>query len=194
VALPQAGAYFANPCYTQIHPTCIPEHGDWQSKLTLMSESLRNDGRVWVPKAKGDKRRRPHPRGERDYYLERKYPTFGNLVPRDIASRAAKDVCDEGFGVGPHRLRGVPGLPRRHQAHWAAPVIEEPLRQPVRDVPANITGENPYETPMMIYPAPHYTMGGLWVDYNLMSTCPGCSCWARPTSPTTAPTAWAPAR
>ncbi|WP_017603482.1 fumarate reductase/succinate dehydrogenase flavoprotein subunit [Nocardiopsis alkaliphila] len=166
------GAYFANPCYTQIHPTCIPVSGDYQSKLTLMSESLRNDGRIWVPKKGGDDRDpRQIPEDERDYYLERIYPSFGNLVPRDIASRAAKNVCDEGRGVGPGGL-GV-------YLDFAA-AIERMGRDAVEakygnlfDMYQRITGENPYEVPMRIYPAVHYTMGGLWVDYDLQSTIPG---------------------
>ncbi|HJE59895.1 MAG TPA: fumarate reductase/succinate dehydrogenase flavoprotein subunit [Nocardiopsis listeri] len=166
------GAYFANPCYTQIHPTCIPVSGDYQSKLTLMSESLRNDGRIWVPKKGGDDRDpRQIPEDERDYYLERIYPAFGNLVPRDIASRAAKNVCDEGRGVGPGGL-GV-------YLDFAA-AIERMGRDAVEakygnlfDMYQRITGENPYEVPMRIYPAVHYTMGGLWVDYDLQSTIPG---------------------
>ena len=166
------GAYFANPCYTQIHPTCIPQHGDYQSKLTLMSESLRNDGRIWVPARAGDDRvANEIPEGERDYYLERRYPAFGNLVPRDIASRAAKTVCDEGHGIG-HGGRGV-------FLDFAA-AIERLGRDAIEAKYGNlfamyerITGENPYAVPMRIYPAPHYTMGGLWVDYNLMSTVEG---------------------
>ncbi|MEU9018364.1 fumarate reductase/succinate dehydrogenase flavoprotein subunit [Actinomadura sp. NPDC048394] len=166
------GALFANPCYTQIHPTCIPVSGDHQSKLTLMSESLRNDGRVWVPKKAGDTRR-PYdiPEDERDYYLERIYPSFGNLVPRDIASRAAKNVCDEGRGVGPGGLGVYLDF---------ADAIERLGRDKVEAKYGNlfemyerITGENPYDTPMRIYPAVHYTMGGLWVDYDLESTIPG---------------------
>jgi succinate dehydrogenase / fumarate reductase flavoprotein subunit len=166
------GALFANPCYTQIHPTCIPQAGEHQSKLTLMSESLRNDGRVWVPR-RADDNRAPGdiPEDERDYYLERKYPSFGNLSPRDIASRAAKEVCDEGRGVGTTK-RGV-------YLDFA-----DSIRRLGRDVIAarygnlfemyeRITDENPYQVPMRIYPAPHYTMGGLWVDYNLMTTLPG---------------------
>jgi succinate dehydrogenase / fumarate reductase flavoprotein subunit len=166
------GAYFANPCYTQIHPTCIPEHGDWQSKLTLMSESLRNSGRVWVPKAAGDKRPPADiPEAERDYYLERKYPTFGNMVPRDVASRNAKYVCDEGRGVGATG-RAV-YLDFRDAIRTDGRASIEGRYGNLFDMYANITGENPYETPMKIYPAPHYTMGGLWVDYNLMSNLPG---------------------
>lgn len=166
------GAFLANPCFTQIHPTCIPSTGEHQSKLTLMSESLRNDGRVWVPKRRGDNRP-PHRigRGERDYYLERMYPTFGNLAPRDISSRAAKRVCDDGYGVGPG-ARGV--------YLDFADAIERLGRSTVMERYGNlfemyqrITGEDPYETPMRIYPAAHYTMGGLWVDYDLMSTIPG---------------------
>ncbi len=166
------GAAFANPCYTQIHPTCIPVSGDHQSKLTLMSESLRNDGRVWVPKTAGDTRRPGQiPEAERDYYLERKYPSFGNLSPRDIASRAAKEVCDEGRGVGPGG-RGV--------YLDFADAIKRLGKDKIAERYGNlfemyerITDENPYEVPMRIYPAAHYTMGGLWVDYNLMSTIPG---------------------
>ncbi|WP_017613663.1 fumarate reductase/succinate dehydrogenase flavoprotein subunit [Nocardiopsis salina] len=166
------GAHFANPCYTQIHPTCIPVSGDYQSKLTLMSESLRNDGRIWVPKEHGDKRDpREIPEDERDYYLERKYPAFGNLVPRDIASRAAKNVCDEGRGVGSSGLGVYLDF---------ADAIERMGRDAVEakygnlfDMYQRITGENPYEVPMRIYPAVHYTMGGLWVDYDLQSSIPG---------------------
>jgi succinate dehydrogenase / fumarate reductase flavoprotein subunit len=166
------GAVFANPCYTQIHPTCIPVTGDYQSKLTLMSESLRNDGRIWVPKRLGDHRPADQvPEGERDYYLERKYPSFGNLAPRDIASRAAKEVCDEGRGVGPGG-RGVyldfTQVIKERGEHY----IKEKYGN-LFDMYAHITHENPYRTPMRIYPAPHYTMGGLWVDYNLMSNVPG---------------------
>src|SRR5262245_35797539 len=167
------GAAFANPCFTQIHPTCIPVSGEHQSKLTLMSESLRNDGRVWVPKRKEDCQKPPGdiPEGDRDYYLERKYPSFGNLSPRDIASRAAKEVCDEGRGVGPGG-RGVyldfadaiRRLGKDRIAERYGNLFEMYQR---------ITDENPYEVPMRIYPAVHYTMGGLWVDYNLMSTIPG---------------------
>jgi succinate dehydrogenase / fumarate reductase flavoprotein subunit len=166
------GAFFANPCYTQIHPTCIPVSGEHQSKLTLMSESLRNDGRVWVPREAGDRRPPPQiPESERDYFLERKYPSFGNLAPRDIASRAAKEVCDEGRGVGPGGLGvyldfgdaikrlGLETMEERYANLFA--MYEK------------ITGENAYQTPMRIYPAVHYTMGGLWVDYNLMSNLPG---------------------
>jgi succinate dehydrogenase / fumarate reductase flavoprotein subunit len=166
------GAYFANPCYTQIHPTCIPQSGDYQSKLTLMSESLRNDGRIWVPKKEGDKRA-PHdiPENERDYYLERKYPSFGNLAPRDIASRAAKEVCDEGRGVGPGG-RGVYLDFADAIQRLGRKTIEERYGN-LFEMYADITAEDPYNAPMRIYPAPHYTMGGLWVDYNLMSTIPG---------------------
>src|SRR4051794_22691582 len=166
------GAAFANPCYTQIHPTCIPVTGEHQSKLTLMSESLRNDGRVWVPKKKSDARPPEQiPEADRDYFLERKYPSFGNLAPRDIASRAAKEVCDEGRGVGPGGLGvyldfadaikrlGVKGVRERYGNLF--------------DMYEKITGENAYQQPMRIYPAVHYTMGGTWVDYNLMSTIPG---------------------
>jgi succinate dehydrogenase / fumarate reductase flavoprotein subunit len=166
------GAFFANPCFTQIHPTCIPVSGDHQSKLTLMSESLRNDGRVWVPKQQGDKRPPSQiPEGDRDYYLERRYPSFGNLVPRDVASRAAKAVCDEGRGAGDSGLsvyldfadaikrNGVETIQARYGNLF--------------DMYRRITDENPYQVPMRIYPAVHYTMGGLWVDYNLQSTIPG---------------------
>ncbi|HKR57230.1 MAG TPA: fumarate reductase/succinate dehydrogenase flavoprotein subunit [Gemmatimonadales bacterium] len=165
------GALFANPCYTQIHPTCIPVHGDHQSKLTLMSESLRNDGRVWVPKSKGDSRAPGQiPDADRDYYLERMYPSFGNLVPRDVASRRAKDMCDDGLGVGGgHQVYldfrdavqrlGAGGVAERYGNLF--------------EMYQRITGEDPYQVPMRIYPAPHYTMGGLWVDYNLMSSIPG---------------------
>jgi len=166
------GAGFANPCFTQIHPTCIPVSGDHQSKLTLMSESLRNDGRVWVPTAKGESRPASEiPESERDYYLERKYPSFGNLTPRDVASRSAKEVCDEGRGVGPTGLGvyldfrdaikrvGVDGIRAKYGNLF--------------DMYQRITAEDPYQVPMRIFPAPHYTMGGLWVDYNLMSTVDG---------------------
>ncbi|MDH6461636.1 succinate dehydrogenase / fumarate reductase flavoprotein subunit [Micromonospora sp. A200] len=166
------GAYFANPCYTQIHPTCIPVSGDHQSKLTLMSESLRNDGRVWVPKAKGDDRApRDIPEDERDYYLERIYPSFGNLVPRDIASRAAKNVCDEGRGVGPTKL-GV-YLDFADAINRLGRKAIEAKYGNLFEMYERITGEDPYEVPMRIYPAVHYTMGGLWVDYDLQSTIPG---------------------
>ncbi|HVO11212.1 MAG TPA: fumarate reductase/succinate dehydrogenase flavoprotein subunit [Vicinamibacteria bacterium] len=166
------GAAFANPCYTQIHPTCIPVHGDYQSKLTLMSESLRNDGRIWVPKTKGDTRPPDQIReDERDYYLERKYPTYGNLAPRDIASRAAKQVCDDGRGVGPGGL-GVYLDFADAIARLGAGKIEEKYGN-LFEMYERITAENPYQAPMRIYPASHYTMGGLWVDYELMSTIPG---------------------
>ncbi|MFP4571924.1 MAG: fumarate reductase/succinate dehydrogenase flavoprotein subunit [Desulfobacterales bacterium] len=166
------GAYFANPCFTQIHPTCIPVHGTYQSKLTLMSESLRNDGRVWVPKEPGDKRPPEQiPESERDYYLERKYPSFGNLVPRDVASRNAKEQCDNGKGVGETGLAVYLDF---------ADAIDRDGREAIAAKYGNlfemyekITGEDPYVTPMMIYPAVHYTMGGLWVDYNLMTTIDG---------------------
>jgi len=167
------GAAFANPCYTQIHPTCIPVKGDYQSKLTLMSESLRNDGRVWVPKRQEDCGKDPRqiPEADRDYYLERKYPSFGNLAPRDIASRSAKEVCDEGRGVGPGGLGVYLDF---------ADAIKRVGEDGVRGKYGNlfhmyqkITAENPYQRPMRIFPAPHYTMGGLWVDYNLMTTVPG---------------------
>jgi succinate dehydrogenase / fumarate reductase flavoprotein subunit len=166
------GAYFANPCYTQIHPTCIPQSGDYQSKLTLMSESLRNDGRIWVPKQQGDKRNpKEIPEAERDYYLERKYPSFGNLAPRDIASRAAKEVCDEGKGIGPSG-RGVYLDFADAIQRLGKKTIEERYGN-LFEMYHDITAEDPYEVPMRIYPAPHYAMGGLWVDYNLMSTVPG---------------------
>src|SRR5579862_3234922 len=166
------GALFANPCYTQIHPTCIPQAGDYQSKLTLMSESLRNDGRVWVPKQKGDKRLPDQiPESERDYYLERKYPSFGNLAPRDISSRSAKEACDDGRGVGPGGcgvyLDFTDAIKR---------LSENTVRERygnLFDMYHKITSEDAYKTPMRIYPAVHYTMGGLWVDYNLMSNVPG---------------------
>ncbi|MGA1249637.1 MAG: fumarate reductase/succinate dehydrogenase flavoprotein subunit, partial [Candidatus Kapaibacteriota bacterium] len=166
------GAGLANPCFTQIHPTSIPQHGEYQSKLTLMSESLRNDGRVWVP-LKANDTRAPHeiPENERDYYLERKYPSFGNLSPRDIASRAAKEVCDEGRGVGP----GGRGVYLDFSAainRLGEKTIAERYGN-LFEMYERITGENPYKVPMRIYPAPHYTMGGLWVDYNLMSTIRG---------------------
>ena len=166
------GAYFANPCFTQIHPTCIPVSGEYQSKLTLMSESLRNDGRIWVPKSKDDNRSPDTiPEDERDYYLERRYPAFGNLVPRDIASRAAKERCDNGFGVG-----------STGQAVYLD--FEDAIKKHGREIISSrygnlfemynkITGDDPYTMPMRIYPAVHYTMGGLWVDYNLMTTIPG---------------------
>ncbi|MBK6684476.1 MAG: fumarate reductase/succinate dehydrogenase flavoprotein subunit [Deltaproteobacteria bacterium] len=166
------GAYFANPCYTQIHPTCIPQSGDHQSKLTLMSESLRNDGRVWVPNKVGDKRG-PHeiPDNERDYYLERKYPSFGNLAPRDISSRAAKELCDAGKGVGPGGF-GV-YLDFRDAIKRDGRSTIEAKYGNLFSIYHEITGEDAYQVPMRIYPAPHYTMGGLWVDYNLMSNIPG---------------------
>ncbi len=172
------GAYFANPCYTQIHPTCIPQHGDKQSKLTLMSESLRNDGRIWVPKRQEDCDKDPRqiPEEDRDYYLERIYPAFGNLVPRDIASRQAKNMCDEGRGVGPE----IEGEGRRGVYLDFSDAIARMGRDAVSakygnlfDMYERITGDNPYEVPMRIYPAVHYTMGGLWVDYDLQSTIPG---------------------
>tara|TARA_R110000744_G_scaffold111436_2_gene209685 strand:- start:225 stop:1604 length:1380 start_codon:yes stop_codon:yes gene_type:complete len=173
------GALFANPCFTQIHPTCIPVHGDFQSKLTLMSESLRNDGRVWVPKdkataekvRKGQVKPADIAEADRDYYLERKYPSFGNLVPRDVASRNAKDVCDDGKGVGSTGLAVYLDF---------ADAIKRDGEDTIRakygnlfDMYQQIVGENPYKTPMMIYPAVHYTMGGLWVDYNLQTNVPG---------------------
>jgi succinate dehydrogenase / fumarate reductase flavoprotein subunit len=166
------GALFANPCFTQIHPTCIPVSGEYQSKLTLMSESLRNDGRVWVPEKKGDKRSASQiPEAERDYFLERKYPSFGNLVPRDVASRNAKAACDEGRGVGETGLAVYLDF-RDAIQRLGAPVIKERYGN-LFDMYNRITGEDPYKEPMRIYPAMHYTMGGLWVDYNLMSNVPG---------------------
>jgi len=166
------GAGFANPCYTQIHPTCIPQSGDYQSKLTLMSESLRNDGRVWVPANAGDTRGAADiPEGERDYVLERLYPSYGNLAPRDVSSRAAKRVCDEGRGVGPGK-RGVYLDFADAIARLGVEVIRERYGN-LFEMYEKITGENPYQVPMRIYPAPHYTMGGLWVDYYLMSNIPG---------------------
>ncbi|GMV78721.1 MAG: succinate dehydrogenase [Chitinophagaceae bacterium] len=194
----KAGAFFANPCYTQIHPTCIPVSGDHQSKLTLMSESLRNDGRIWVPKKKGDTRKPNEiPHEERDYYLERRYPAFGNLVPRDVASRAAKERCDAGYGVGSSKqavyLDYASAIERYGKIeitkHGRNP--EEASKEEITvlgkgvvkekygnlfDMYEKITGENPYETPMRIYPAVHYTMGGLWVDYELMTTVKGLYC------------------
>ena len=166
------GAAFGNPCFTQIHPTCIPHSGDYQSKLTLMSESLRNDGRVWVPREKQDRRPAAEiPEGQRDYYLERKYPSFGNLAPRDIASRAAKQVCDEGRGVG-ETGNGVYLDFADAIRRLGEPTIRERYGN-LFEMYQRITGENPYQVPMRIFPAVHYTMGGLWVDYNLMSTVPG---------------------
>ncbi len=166
------GAYFANPCYTQIHPTCIPVSGDYQSKLTLMSESLRNDGRIWVPKDKNDGRAPNQiPEAERDYYLERIYPSFANLVPRDVASRAAKRMVDDGYGVGPLK-NGVYLDFKTAIERLGRNVIKQRYGN-LFDMYANISGEDPYTVPMRIYPAVHYTMGGLWVDYNLMSNLPG---------------------
>jgi succinate dehydrogenase / fumarate reductase flavoprotein subunit len=166
------GAGFANPCFTQIHPTCIPQAGDYQSKLTLMSESLRNDGRIWVPKQPGDARAPSAiPDSERDYYLERLYPSFGNLTPRDVASRRAKEQVDSGHGVGPQR-NGVYLEFKDAIQRLGKPVIAERYGN-LFDMYQQITGEDPYAVPMRIYPAPHYVMGGLWVDYNLMSTIPG---------------------
>lgn len=187
------GALFANPCFTQIHPTCIPVSGDHQSKLTLMSESLRNDGRIWVPKQQGDTRKPNEiPEEERDYYLERRYPAFGNLVPRDVASRAAKERCDAGYGVGSSKQAvyldyadaikrygrieaGKQGLDHADEAtiiQLGKDIVKEKYGN-LFDMYEKITGENPYEVPMRIYPAVHYTMGGLWVDYELMTTVPG---------------------
>ncbi len=167
------GAAFANPCYTQIHPTCIPVSGDHQSKLTLMSESLRNDGRVWVPKRKEDCPKDPSsiPDADRDYYLERKYPSYGNLAPRDIASRAAKEACDDGRGVGESKLAVYLDFRDAIKRDGQKAIAERYGN--LFDMYKQITGENPYAVPMRIYPAVHYTMGGLWVDYNLMSTIPG---------------------
>src|SRR5271154_2671983 len=187
------GAAFGNPCFTQIHPTCIPVSGDYQSKLTLMSESLRNDGRIWVPKKQNDNRIASEiPEDERDYYLERRYPAFGNLVPRDVASRAAKERCDAGYGVGSSKqavyLDYASALERYGRVECSKHGIENPTQEEVLhhgkevvkekygnlfDMYEKITGENPYEVPMRIYPAIHYTMGGLWVDYDLMTTIPG---------------------
>jgi len=187
------GAFFGNPCYTQIHPTCIPVSGDHQSKLTLMSESLRNDGRIWVPKKKDDNRKPTDiPEEERDYYLERRYPAFGNLVPRDVASRAAKERCDAGYGVGASKKavyldfafntirygktevakRNIHNASQEEIVRLGKEVVKEKYGN-LFDMYQQITGENPYEVPMRIYPAVHYTMGGLWVDYNLMTTVPG---------------------
>ncbi len=173
------GAYFANPAYVQIHPTCIPVHGDYQSKLTLMSESLRNDGRIWVPKKKedaerirkGEMRPRDIPDEDRDYYLERRYPAFGNLVPRDVASRAAKERCDAGYGVGPTGLAVY--LDFKDAIERLGRDVIEARYGNLFQMYEKIVDDNPYETPMMIYPAIHYTMGGLWVDYELMTTIPG---------------------
>jgi succinate dehydrogenase / fumarate reductase flavoprotein subunit len=167
------GAFFANPCYTQIHPTCIPQAGEYQSKLTLMSESLRNDGRVWVPKKKEDCNKDPNqiPEDDRDYYLERKYPTFGNLAPRDISSRAAKEACDDARGVGPGG-RGVYLDFKDSIKRLGQPVIAERYGN-LFEMYERITDEDGYKRPMRIYPAPHYCMGGMWVDYNLMSNLPG---------------------
>lgn len=187
------GAYFGNPCFTQIHPTCIPVSGEHQSKLTLMSESLRNDGRIWVPKKQNDTRKPNEiPEEERDYYLERRYPAFGNLVPRDVASRAAKERCDAGYGVGTSRQAvyldyaaaierygkiecnklGIDNASAETIIHHGKEVVKEKYGN-LFDMYEKITGENPYEIPMRIYPAVHYTMGGLWVDYDLMTTVPG---------------------
>jgi succinate dehydrogenase / fumarate reductase flavoprotein subunit len=190
------GAFFANPCYTQIHPTCIPVTGDHQSKLTLMSESLRNDGRIWVPKNKDDKRKPNEiPAEDRDYYLERRYPAFGNLGPRDVTSRAAKERCDAGYGVGTTKKAvyldfadainryGKTAAHKRAMENPSEETVIELGRQVIKEKYGNlfemyekITGENPYEVPMRIYPAVHYTMGGLWVDYELMTTVPGLYC------------------
>ncbi len=190
------GAYFGNPCFTQIHPTCIPVTGDHQSKLTLMSESLRNDGRIWVPKKQGDNRKANEiPEEERDYYLERRYPAFGNLVPRDVASRAAKERCDAGYGVGSSKMavyldfsdaiqrygkieagkQGLENVAPEKITEMGMDVVKEKYGN-LFDMYAKITGEDPYEVPMRIYPAVHYTMGGLWVDYELMTTVTGLYC------------------
>jgi succinate dehydrogenase / fumarate reductase, flavoprotein subunit len=197
------GAYFANPCFTQIHPTCIPRSGEYQSKLTLMSESLRNDGRIWVPKKIEDSvairegRKKPTDLSdeERDYFLERRYPAFGNLVPRDVASRAAKERCDAGFGVNKTgeavyldfksaierygneqaKLKGIQN-PNKEQITELGEKVVESKYGNLFDMYFQIVAENPYKMPMMIYPATHYTMGGVWVDYNLMTTIPGCFC------------------
>jgi succinate dehydrogenase / fumarate reductase flavoprotein subunit len=186
------GAGFANPCFTQIHPTCIPVSGDYQSKLTLMSESLRNDGRVWVPKKAGRQARsRSGPEGERDYILERKYPSYGNLAPRDVSSRASKEACDAGKGVGPAAAASTSTSATPSSA-WA--------RTRSRSATATCstcTRRSRARTrtvPMRIYPAVHYTMGGLWVDYNLMSTVPGLHVVGEANFSITAPTAWVPAR
>jgi len=166
------GAMFANPCFTQIHPTCIPVSGEYQSKLTLMSESLRNDGRIWVPKKKDDKRNPSDiPEDQRDYYLERRYPAFGNLVPRDVASRAAKERCDEGYGVGPTGLAVY--LDFKDAIERLGKDIVSARYGNLFEMYEKITGDNPYDVPMRIFPAVHYTMGGLWVDYDLMTTVPG---------------------
>ena len=190
------GALFANPCFTQIHPTCIPVSGDHQSKLTLMSESLRNDGRIWVPKKQNDTRKPNEiPEEERDYYLERRYPAFGNLVPRDVASRAAKERCDAGYGVGTSKQavyldyadavirygkieagkHGLVNPTKEKLRHYGLDVVKEKYGN-LFDMYEKITGENPYEVPMRIFPAVHYTMGGLWVDYELQTTIPGLYC------------------
>ena len=166
------GAAFANPCFTQIHPTCIPQSDEFQSKLTLMSESLRNDGRIWVPKRADDNRPPDQiPEEDRDYYLERMYPAFGNLVPRDVASRAAKRMVDAGKGVGP--LKNGVYLDFSHAIERLGIDVIADRYGNLFEMYERITDENPYKVPMRIYPAPHYTMGGLWVDYNLMTTIPG---------------------
>lgn len=192
----KSGAYFANPCFTQIHPTCIPVSGEYQSKLTLMSESLRNDGRIWVPKQQGDTRKPNEiPEDDRDYYLERRYPAFGNLVPRDVASRAAKERCDAGYGVGSSRqavyLDYASAIERYGKIECSKLGIDNPSHEEIRrhgidvvkekygnlfDMYEKITGEDPYQVPMRIYPAVHYTMGGLWVDYELMTSIRGLYC------------------
>jgi len=186
------GALFANPCFTQIHPTCIPVTGDYQSKLTLMSESLRNDGRIWVPQRKGDTRPPGEiPMDERDYFLERKYPAYGNLVPRDVASRNVKAVCDEGRGVGSSGY-GVYLDFRSALQRLGREVIDERYGN-LFEMYARITDEDPYTAPMRIYPASHYTMGGLWVDYNLMSTVPGLYVIGEANFSDHGLTGWAPA-
>jgi succinate dehydrogenase / fumarate reductase flavoprotein subunit len=185
------GAAFANPCFVQIHPTCIPVSGDHQSKLTLMSESLRNDGRVWVPKNAEDQRLPGDiPEEDRDYYLERIYPTFGNLVPRDVASRNAKMVCDEGRGVGNTKLAVYLDFEDAIN-RFGKNVISDRYGN-LFDMYQRITDENPYKSPMRIFPAVHYTMGGLWVDYNLMSNIPGLHVLEKPIFPIMAPTGWGP--
>jgi succinate dehydrogenase / fumarate reductase flavoprotein subunit len=182
------GAYFANPCYTQIHPTCIPASGEHQSKLTLMSESLRNDGRVWVPKQQHDPRPpREIPDADRDYFLERRYPAFGNLVPRDVASRAVKERCDAGFGVGATGYSVYLDF-RDAIARDGVETIRAKYGN-LFQMYDKITAEDPYQTPMRIYPAVHYTMGGLWVDYDLESSVPGLFVLGEANSRTTAPIA-----
>ena len=187
------GAGFANPCYTQIHPTCIPPAGDYQTKLTLMSESLRNDGRIWVPKKAGDDRRarRRSPRTSATTTWSASIRASGTCRPGTSRPRRAKEMVDTGHGVGP--LKNGVFLDFKHAIERLGKEVIAERYGNLFEMYEKITGENPYQVPMRIYPAPHYTMGGLWVDYNLMSTIPGSSSWARPTSPTTAPTGWAPA-